>query len=41
MARIWVRTASRLWFRVDAAARAATLAYLRWRSGVLAPLLPF
>ena len=41
MTRIRVRTASRLWFRVDAMLRAMTLACRRWRAGVLAPLLPF
>lgn len=34
-----VRTASRLWFRVDATLRAGSLAWLRWRL-VLAPILP-
>jgi hypothetical protein len=41
MRRIRVRTASRLWFRLDATARAVALACLRWRSGALAPFLPF
>ncbi len=34
-----VRTASRLWFRMDAAARSASLAWFRWRLA-LAPILP-
>ena len=34
-----VRTASRLWFRVDAAARAASEVWCRWRV-LLAPILP-
>jgi hypothetical protein len=39
MNRISVRTASRLWFRMDATLRAASVAWLRWRL-VLAPILP-
>src|SRR5262245_57933262 len=35
-----VRSASRLWFRMSAAARAAFVAWSRWRSA-LAPILPF
>ena len=34
-----VRTASRLWFRIDAAARSASLAWCRWRLA-FAPILP-
>ena len=40
MTTIPVRTASRLWFRMDAAVRAASIAWCRWRL-VLAPILPF
>jgi hypothetical protein len=40
MTRVPVRTASRLWFRMDATARSLSLAWLRWRS-TLAPILPF
>ena len=39
MSAIRVRTASRLWFRMDATVRSASLAWLRWRL-VLAPILP-
>ena len=35
-----VRSASRLWFRLGATARSASLAWLRWRSALL-PILPF
>ncbi len=37
---VHVRTASRLWFRMDAALRSASLWCLRWRSA-LSPILPF
>lgn len=39
MTRIRVRTASRLWFQMDAAARSVTHTYLRWRAA-LSPILP-
>ncbi len=34
-----VRSSSRLWFRMSATARAAFVAWSRWRSA-LAPILP-
>ena len=40
MTRIPVRSASRLWFRMDATARSVSMAWLRWRSA-LTPILPF
>lgn len=40
MTTVHVRTASRLWFRMDAVLRSASLACRRWRR-VLAPILPF
>jgi hypothetical protein len=40
MTRTPVRSASRLWFRMDATARSLSLAWLRWRSALL-PILPF
>lgn len=35
-----VRSASRLWYRMDVTARTVGGAWLRWRS-VLSPILPF
>jgi hypothetical protein len=40
MTTVHVRTASRFWFRMDAALRSASLTCLRWRL-VLTPILPF
>lgn len=40
MKTIPVRTASRLWYRMDATARSVSLAWMRWRSA-LTPILPF
>lgn len=40
MTTVQVRTASRLWFRMDAALRSASLAWMRWRLA-LTPILPF
>jgi hypothetical protein len=40
MTTIPVRTASRLWFRVDATLRSASLTCRRWRL-LLTPILPF
>lgn len=39
MTSVPVRTASRIWFRMDAALRSASLAWQRWRF-VLTPILP-
>jgi len=39
MTSIPVRSASRLWFRMDARARSLSMAWLRWRSALL-PILP-
>jgi hypothetical protein len=35
-----VRTASRMWFRMSAAARSAHASFYRWR-WALSPILPF
>lgn len=35
-----VRSASRLWYRIDATLRSATVAWMRWRTA-LTPILPF
>lgn len=40
MTRIPVRSASRLWFRMDVTARTVGVTWLRWRSALL-PILPF
>ena len=35
-----VRSASRLWFRMNATVRSASMAWIQWRSAFL-PILPF
>ena len=35
-----VRSASRLWFRMNATARSASMTWIRWRSALM-PILPF
>jgi hypothetical protein len=35
-----VRSATRLWFRMDATVRSVSVTWLRWRSA-LTPILPF